>query len=241
MKPYYEDSYVQIYLGDCREILPSLPKVDLVLTDPPYGINVVGGSKPFGHVGGSKPFGHVGGSNIVSVNSYVPVYGDNEPFNPAELLKIGENQIIFGANYFCDKLPPSKGWIVWDKKVKNNWNDNFSDVELAWSSFDRPTKCYRLLYMGLIQEHNREVRCHPTQKPLELIKWIVENYSMPEQIILDPYLGSGTVAVASKGLGRKCIGIEIEEKYCEISARRCQQSVMQLEIPKEKIEQKELL
>ena len=222
-RPYYADESVCIVNADCRLVLPLIPdkSIDLVLTDPPYGI---------GSIGGSKPFGSIGGSNIVNVNKYMPIQGDDKPFDPRFLLTIGVNQIIWGANYFADKLPSSKGWIVWDKKCKNNWDDNFSDIELAWTSFDRPAKCYRLLYMGLIQENDREKRVHPTQKPAELFNWILFNYSQPNEIILDPFLGSGTTAYCAKKLNRKCIGIEIEERYCEIAAKRCSQSVMKLEV-----------
>ena len=222
LTPYYQDSHCTIYHGDCRDILPELPKVDLVLTDPPYGIGVIS-------VGGSKRVGSVGGSNIVCVNEYAPIVGDDEPFDPRFLLAYGDNQVIFGGNYFADKLPPSKGWLVWDKKLKNDWDDNFSDVEMAWTSFPKPARCYRLLYMGLIQEHDRETRCHPTQKPRELISWIINKTSEPNQTILDPFMGSGTTLVAAKMLNRKAIGIEIEEKYCEIAVKRLAQSAMVLE------------
>ena len=223
IKPYYKDEWCAIYHADCRDILPLIPdkSIDLVLTDPPYGI---------GSIGGSKAFGSIGGSNIVSVNKYTPIIGDNQPFDPSFLLSIGKNQIIWGANYFADKLPNSKGWIVWDKKLKNNWDDNFSDIELAWSSFDKPARCFRYLYMGLLQEGDRELRKHPTQKPIALFAWLISKYSEVKNIILDPFLGSGTTCYCAKKLNRYSIGIEIEEKYCEIAAKRCSQSVMRLEI-----------
>jgi DNA modification methylase len=236
---YHVEDDVIIYCGDCREILPELPKVDLVLTDPPYGIDVIGGSKSFGSIGGSKSFGSIGGSksfgsiggsNIVNVNKYISIEGDNEPFNPTFLLGYGKNQIIWGANYFADKLPNSKGWIVWDKKLKNNWDDNFSDVELAWSSFNKPTRCFRHLYMGLLQEGDRETRVHPTQKPIPLFSWVISKYSEVNDLILDPFLGSGTTAVCAKKLGRKCIGVEISENYCRIAVERLRQQVLPLEI-----------
>ena len=211
MKAYYQDKWVTIYHGDCREILPQLDvKVDLVLTDPPYGI------------------GSIGGSNIVNVNKYVPIVGDDKPFDPHFLLDVGTNQIIWGANYFADKLPCSKGWIVWDKKLKNDWDDNFSDVELAWSSFDKPARCFRHLFMGLFQAGDKELRNHPTQKPVALFAWLIAKYSEPNDTILDPFLGSGTTCYCAKKLNRYSIGIEIEEKYCEIAARRCSQEVMEL-------------
>jgi len=198
--------------------------VDLVVTDPPYGI---------GSIGGSKPVGSIGGSNIVFVNLYEPIYMDDKPFDPTFLLNIGKNQIIWGGNYFADKLPCHKGWIVWDKKCRNDWDDNFSDVELAWTSFDKPTKCFRHLYMGLIQEGNREIRNHPTQKPLELFQWLVKNYSEKTDTILDPFLGSGTTCVAAKNLNRKSIGIEINPKYCEIAVKRLRQEVFDFRKDKE--------
>jgi DNA modification methylase len=208
IKPYYQDEWVTIYNADCRDILPDLPKVDLVLSDPPYGIDVIGGSK------------------LVEVNKYQPIYGDDSKIDLSPLFSVSKNQIIFGGNYF--ELPITKAWIIWDKKLKNNWNDNFSDGEMAWTSFDTVTRIFRCLYMGLLHPHE-DSRVHPTQKPLELMRWIIENYSQVTDIILDPYMGSGSTLVACKELGRHCIGIEIEEKYCEIAAKRLSQCVLPLD------------
>ncbi len=212
--------YNQIICGDCLEVMKGIPdkSVDLIVTDPPYGINIIGGSKSFGSIGGSKSFGSIGGSKLVNVNKYKPIINDDIKIDFSEIFRVSKNQIIFGGNYF--NLPISKGWIVWDKKKKNDWNDNFSDGEMAWTSFNRPLKIFRYLYMGCLQEGKREKRVHPTQKPIELIKWILENYSNKNDIILDPFLGSGTTAVACKELGRKYIGIEISPEYCEIARNR---------------------
>ena len=233
-KLYYLDteSGQAIYCCDNREVLPLFPdrRFDLVLTDPPYGIDIIGGS---------KSFGSIGGSNIVRVNRYAPVFGDDEKPDLTECFRLSTNQIIFGGNYL--DLPISKGWIVWDKKCRNDWDDNFSDGELAWTSFDKVLKVYRCLYMGLLHPHQLEKRCHPTQKPLELISWILRNYSTAGDSILDPFLGSGTTCVAAKILGRKSIGIEISEKYCEIAKKRLAQSVMNLDIPKEVIKQEGMI
>ena len=208
----YPDDFInKIICGDCLEVMKDIPdkSMDLVLTDPPYGINVIGGS---------KSFGSIGGSNIVKANKYHPIINDDIKIDFTEIFRISKNQVIFGGNYF--DLPISKGWIVWDKKTKNNWDDNFSDGELAWTSFKRPLKIFRYLYMGCLQEGKREKRVHPTQKPLKLIEYIVENYTNETNIILDPFLGSGTTAVACKSLGRRYIGIEISPEYCEIARRR---------------------
>ena len=215
--PKFEDMINQVICGDCLEVMKHIPdkSVDLVLTDPPYGINVIGGS---------KSFGSIGGSNLVKANVYKPIVNNDIKVDFTELFRVSNNQVIFGGNYF--NLPISKGWIVWDKKKKNDWDDNFSDGELAWTSFERPLKIFRWLYMGCMQEGVREKRVHPTQKPLELIKWIIKNYSKEGDTILDPFLGSGTTAVACKELGRKFIGIEINQKYCEIAERRLAQEYL---------------
>ncbi len=208
----------QIIQGDCLELMKSLPdnSVDLVVTDPPYGINVVGGS---------KPFGSIGGSNAVLVNRYSNVINDDIKVDLSEVFRVSKNQIIFGGNYF--DLPISKGWIVWDKKCKNGWNDNFSDGELAWTSFNKPLKIFRHLYMGMMKENSQEInRVHPTQKPLQLMKWIIKTYSKPTDLILDPFAGSGTTLVAAKELGRRFIGFELEQKYVDICKERLKQEVM---------------
>ena len=200
-----------IYCGDCLELMRAMPdnSVDLVLTDPPYGINVIGGN---------KSFGSIGGNNIVKANLYEPIINDNIKIDLSELFRIAENQIIFGGNYF--DLPISKGWIVWDKKLKNDWDDNFSDGELAWTSFNRPLKIFHKLYMGCVQDGQREIRQHPTQKPVELIAWILGNYSQPNDLILDPFIGSGTTAIAAIRTNRRYIGIDIEQKYVDIANKR---------------------
>ena len=186
--------------------------VDLVITDPPYGVNVIGGSKPFGKRGS------IGGSHIVDANQYKPITNDDKTLDLSELFRISKNQIIFGGHFF--PFPTSRGWIVWDKKTKNGWNDNFGDGELIWTSFDRPLKIFRFLYMGMLQEGKREKRVHPTQKPVALMKWILENYSKESDTILDPFAGSGSTLIACKILGRKYLGVEIDSEYCAIAEKR---------------------
>jgi len=203
----------KIYCGDCLELMKELPdkSVDLVLTDPPYGINVIGGN---------KPFGSIGGNNIVKTNKYLPIVNDDIKIDFSEMFRVSRNQVIFGGNYF--DLPISKGWIVWDKKIKNDWDDNFSDGELIWTSFNKPLKIFHKLYMGCLQDGKREIRQHPTQKPTELIGWIIEKYSQPNDLILDPFIGSGTTAVACIKTNRNFIGMEISPEYCKIANKRIQ-------------------
>ena len=211
MKPYYEDKYVTIYHGHCREILPTLPKVDLVLTDPPYGIGKDGQKQSTGGHGGRKGYEFMGWDNIRP---------DKETF---DLMRLGSsNQIIWGGNYFADLLPPTSKWLVWDKGQRINQ----SDGELAWTSFDGALRIYTVNRVELMIDNS----CHPTQKPIKLIAKVMADYSEVGNTILDPFLGSGTTAYCAKKLNRHCIGIEIEEKYCEITANRCRQSVMELGI-----------
>jgi DNA modification methylase len=198
IKPYYDDGKgIVIYNCDCRDILPELPKVDLVLTDPPYGIaRVMKGGKGTGHW------------NMLSDGNE----WDNEAPDINFMMKSGENFVIWGGNYFT--LPPSRCWFVW---VKINAVPTMGQCELAWTSADRPIQ---KIYLPV----GNSQLVHPTVKPLELILWSIKE-SRTSGMILDPFMGSGTTIRAAKDLGRKCIGIEIEEKYCEIAAKRLQQEV----------------
>ena len=221
MKPYYEDTKagIVIYHGDCRDILPHLPKVDLVLTDPPYGIDI----------GGS---GTIGGSGVVTVKDYGISTWDQVGMSMQQWMLIrakSDQWIVWGGNHLCDVIGPSAGVLVWDKKCQNDWNDTFSEMEMAWTNLLTRTKGYRHLWAGALRasERGANIREHPTQKPLALLQWCL-GFAPDATTILDPFMGSGTTLRAAKDLGRKCIGIEIEEKYCEIAARRLGQEVLDL-------------
>lgn len=197
--PYYEEPGITIYHGDCRDILPHLPKVDLVLTDPPYGLNR------------SDPVRQPRGT--ILWDSSVP---ESDVFD--QLRSLSTDQIIWGGNYF--PLPPCKGFLIWDKEQPENFS--LSMCEMAWSSLDKPAKIFRYsvrLYTD---------RLHPTEKPEALMHWCL-SFVPDAHTILDPFMGSGTTLRAAKDLGRTCIGIEIEEKYCEIAVQRLQQSVLPLD------------
>ncbi len=201
MTPYYQHDGITIYHGDCREILPTLPKVDLVLTDPPYGIKAC-----------NRSDGGVG--SIVSGSKF---YGraawDLKPIDSntmAVVISMAPVAIVWGGNYY--DLPPAPCWLVWDKMQRDF---TFADAEMAWTNLDKAVRLYSYSRGQLVQEGKE----HPTQKPISLMAWCVEQ-SKRVGAILDPFTGSGTTLVAAKRLGRRCIGIEIEEKYCEIAARR---------------------
>jgi len=229
MNPYYHDEVagITIFCGDCRDILPSIaPKsVDLLLTDPPYGISLHTDGGPT-----TQPLSGMGNRTKTSRRVHRPIHGDDEPFDPSHLLRF-PRIVLFGGNYYADKLPPSRGWIVWDKR-EGRGSDFASDCELAWTNLGNRVRMYSQMWRGMIckgEENGRE-RLHPTQKPVALMTWILEQWTHPNDLILDPYMGSGTTLVAAHRLGRKAIGIELNERYCEIAVRRLQQAVLPLEM-----------
>lgn len=195
-------------------------KAKLLLTDPPYGIDIVKGNK----VGGDKAFGKVGGGNIVKSKTYSAIIGDDTTdtarANYDVALTCTQNQIIFGGNYFTDFLPPSRCWIVWDKQNTGN----FADAELAWTSFDRGVKLYYFLWNGLCREGSREVegktRVHPTQKPVGMLADILKDFSEENDSILDCFGGSGSTLIACEQLNRKCYTCELDPHYIDVIIAR---------------------
>ncbi len=210
MTPYYQDSSVTIYHGDCREM--ALPPFDIILTDPPYGI-----SHPCN-------FAKRGRGNLAACTDYAPVHGDKQPFDPSPWIL--QPAILFGANYYASKLPDSSGWLVWDKERPDDLDQ--STCELAWSNVVKGVRRFRYLWNGMLRKGS-DLLYHPTQKPVELMSWCLSlRWTQAFQTILDPFMGSGTTLRAAKDLGRKAIGIEIEERYCEIAAKRMAQEVLDL-------------
>lgn len=178
-------------------------KIDLVLTDPPYGIDVVGGG------------------NIVESNTYMTIKGDDTTETAQEnyqaCISLGiENYIIFGGNYFTDFLEPRACWLVWDKENTGN----FADVELAWTSFDKGAKLYRWLWNGLCRKGDRATegikRVHPTQKPVGLLSDILKDFSSESDNILDCFGGSGSTLMACEQLNRNCYMMEYEPHYIDV-------------------------
>ena len=197
IKPYYQDDAVIIYHGDCREIVPTLGKFDLLLTDPPYGL---GDRMKGGTWGGSAKYDKMREWDTTTPDIQF-------------LLNLNIPSIIWGGNYFS--VPPSRCWLSWSK---TNVVTTMASMELAWTNFDKPSKEYR----ATVGQHTLG---HPTQKPLALMTWCI-NLAGDVQNILDPFAGSGTTGRAAKDLGRKATLIEREERYCEIAAKRMQQEVL---------------
>lgn len=200
MKPYYQDEYVTLYCGDCREIVPTLGEFDLLLTDPPYGIGINKSSR----LSVSRGFGG-------------ETWDDEAP-DITSFLPVASKRIVWGGNYF--PLAPTRCFLVWDKQ---NDGRDFADCEMAWTDIDAVARIFRRRPMNMDGG-----KVHPTQKPIALMTWCISLAGDDIQTILDPFAGSGTTGVAAKLLNRKCTLIEREEKYCEIAARRLSQGVLPL-------------
>ena len=224
----------RLILGDCREVLPTLPRVDAVVTDPPYGIGM---SQGMGS-GGVDGFGN----NVKRrPKAYEGAWDDEPP--DAELLRalltFTGAKIIWGGNYFANDLPRATKWLFWDKL---NTMPSYSDGELAWTNLEG-TSTKKFTYNGsglMAREKDRE---HPTQKPVQVMAWCL-GFLPDAQTILDPFMGSGTTGVACIKLGRKFIGIEIEPKYFDIACKRIEEAWKQprlFEEPRPKAVQGDLL
>jgi site-specific DNA-methyltransferase (adenine-specific)/modification methylase len=198
-----------LYLGDCMDILPTLGKVDAVITDPPYGI------------GADKM---TLGNGKRKIERGDMEWDSSPPSN--ELMALihskADLHIYWGGNYFG--LPASRCWLVWDKCTGAN---SFADCELAWTDIDSVVRKIALPWVGANAKDESGERVHPTQKPLGVMRWSIEKCKPQPQTILDPFMGSGTTGVAAIQLGRKFIGIEREPKYFDIACKRIEQTVAQ--------------
>jgi DNA modification methylase len=216
LKPYYQDSSVTLYHGDNRVIVPQLGRFDLLLTDPPYGIGE----------GNQKRIMSRG--KLARPRDYGDANWDNETPDPWVLQMVFgkcESRIVWGGNYF-DGLGPARGWLVWDK---DNGSNDFADCELAWTNLEMAVRKFKWRWNGMLQENmaDKEIRQHPTQKPLALFAWCL-SFAPECKTVLDAWAGSGTTGRACKDLGKQCVMIEQEEQYCEVIARRMQQEVLNL-------------
>lgn len=204
----------KIHHADCLDFMRQMPDkcVDLVLTDPPYGI----GNKFTSEYGMQERKSKRGSFDW---NDKIP---EKEVFD--EIMRVSKNQIIFGGNYFTEFLKPTNAWLVWDKIGPYNLKNPFSDCELAWTSFNCTVKKYTHVNMGFISgKDEKGKRIHPTQKPLLLFQDILGDFSKPSDIVFDPFAGSGTTAVAAHKLGRNFICVEKDREYWEKSVARLEE------------------
>jgi DNA modification methylase len=210
-RPYYEDGSVTIYHGDCREILPTLEPFDLLATDPPYGIGERWSK--------SEMVGTNGSSRLWGKGE---TWDDEAPVDAVELaVSLAPRAIVWGGNYFG--LPAARGWLVWDKQQRFTG----ADAELAWTNLDMPVRVFRLSRIDAFVNQAESVKEHPTEKPIQLMRWCLL-FAPYARTVVDPFMGSGTTLRAAKDLGKRAVGIELEERYCEIAANRCAQEALDL-------------
>lgn len=200
----------KIHNVDCLKFMKQLPDnyFDLILTDPPYGLDIHNKNITRGGVTISKDYG------LIDWDKTTP---SKEIFN--EIRRVSRNQIIFGGNYFSEHLANSSCWLVWDK---DNGASSFADCELAWTNFKSAVRIYKYRWNGMLQAdmRNKEERLHPTQKPVRLFTAILQDYAKSGMKIFDPFIGSGTTAIACESLGLEWCGCELEPSYIEIANNR---------------------
>lgn len=212
---------IELLNTDCMAYMATLPDkaFDLAIVDPPYGIGMCGGKIGGDNLGISKDYKNFHGGDIQAPDS---AYFD-------ELRRVSKNQIIWGANHFIDNFPfscSSPCWIVWDKENTGN----FSDCELAWTSFKTAVRKFSFMWNGMLQGDmkNKELRIHPTQKPVKLYEWLLTNYAKEGDRILDTHLGSGSSAIAAHNLGFDFVGMELDADYFKSAQERFNNHIKQM-------------
>jgi len=201
-----------LYLGESLKVMSTLDKVDAVVTDPPYGL------KENAHRVKSR-------GKLAKTTDYGSFDWDKKPASDDHIdacLAAADECIIFGGNYF--KLPPSRCWLIWDKE---NGGNDFADCEMAWTNIKGSVRLIRHMWNGMIRASEKHPRVHPTQKPIVVMKWVIEKLKGSADTILDPFMGSGTTGVACVKLGRKFIGIELDENYFNIACERIRKAYEQ--------------
>lgn len=210
-----------LYLGDSREILPSLDRSFALISDPPYGIRT--NTDRRGRRGQLASHGLLPTELTIA---YDPIIGDDAPFDPEHLLTF-KTIVLWGANHYCHKLPGAPHWLVWDKREHTS-SDDSADCEMAWTNLKGPARMHRQLWRGLCRRGEENIakargtlswRVHPTQKPVDLMSWCIAQAGKPDTVV-DPYMGSGTTGVAAVRASLNFIGIEIDPKYFDIAMQR---------------------
>lgn len=208
---------VEVYLGDCREILPTLGWFDAVVTDPPYGI----GADSTMH----KQSGTQYGKAAAAKREYRNTEWDLKPI-PPELMSLVQSaakwNIIFGGNYYS--FPASTCWLVWDKE---NGDNGFADCELAWTNLPKAVRRIKWMWNGMLRKGGEAREGHPTQKPVEVMRWAIGQLPEPSLTILDPFMGSGTTGMAAVSMGRRFTGIEIDPIYFDLACERISRALQQ--------------
>lgn len=224
---------VTLYLGDCRDVLPTLGKVDAVVTDPPYGMGWNTDSRRFS--GGQSPL--INRKPWGEGRNHARVIGDDAPFDPSPWLSLAPC-VLWGANHYAARLPVGRT-LVWIKKHPDLFGTFLSDCEIAWASGGHGCYAYYFQFppsTRIVEAGGKPGRsaqtAHPTQKPVGLMRWSIDRVkAAPGAIILDPFMGSGTTGVAAVQMGRRFIGIEIDPDYYAIARRRIADELARPRLP----------
>jgi site-specific DNA-methyltransferase (adenine-specific) len=206
---------VTLYHADCRDVLPTLGKVDAVITDPPYGHGWAGiNSTATGGRGWTK-------------RRAEKIIGHDTPFEPAEWLALNLPTVLWGANHYADKLPASAAWLAWDKR-EGTAENNLSDCELAWCNVGGSARLFRHMWNGLCRASEIGDHLHPTQKPITLMAWCMDKAKVPDgATVLDPFMGSGTTGIACIRTGRRFVGVEKDPAHFATALARIQRELAQ--------------
>lgn len=204
----------RLICGDCTDAavvarVMGGEKADMVFTDPPYGIEIVGGN------------GKIGASNLAENHTYAAIVNDDTTETARAVYEMMKPtpMILWGGNYFTDFLPPRACWLIWDKR-EGMASNNFADCEIAWTSFQGPARIYRHLWSGMIRKGSDGEKWHPTQKPVDLHVSILRDFSEDGTVVYEPFLGSGTTLIACENLGRRCRAVEISPAYVAVALQR---------------------
>jgi|TARA_R110000744_G_scaffold132978_2_gene241264 site-specific DNA-methyltransferase (adenine-specific) len=207
-----------VYLKTCID-----NQFDLAIVDPPYGIGI--------H---KMNFTRSLKAGLAKRKDYSKT-GDWDKEIPKpeywkELMRVSKNQIIWGGNFF--PLPSSRGWIFWDKRTDPKYNTDFADGELAWTSFDKPVRCFRWLWNGMLQQNmkDKQIRIHPTEKPKALYEWLLMKYAKKGDKIIDTHLGSGSIAMACWNMKYDLVGMDVNKVYVEAAKKRLNSYRKQLKL-----------
>ena len=207
---------IELHLGDCLEVLPTLGRFDAVVTDPPYGIGFAAQPTRYQRANGlqRREWDAAAPQEAVAV-----------------AIASAKHAVIWGGNYFS--LPPSRGWLVWSKTGNA---PSMADLEMAWTNLDANARSFEKSVKSASLEKDLQNAAHPSQKPVGLMEWSIEYLPASVQSILDPFMGSGTTGVAAVKLGRRFTGIEIDPGYFDIACRRIEAALKQpdffVELPK---------
>lgn len=217
---YYSDDLVTIYNADCRDVLPTLGDDVAIVTDPPYGMDCNTDTRRFSGGKFASSVAHPRGPGRVAR----PVHGDTEPFDPTPFL--GYPQVLlWGLPHFAARVPVGS-WLVWQKKPAERFGTFLSDAEVAWFKGGHGIYLTLLPWEGMCRSEEVGQFFHPTQKPAALMGRCITRAAPGGRVVVDPFAGCGPTLVAAKQMGRRSIGIEIHEEYCETAANRCRQEVL---------------